>query len=166
MAWDRPVDAGHMPTLRQMIEADRRVLVLVWQRGPLGRARFGEIPWMHPQFDVVQETPYSFKSADELMAPESCRPNEGRPANPLFLLNHWVDTSPYFLPRNARKVNAFGPLLERARRCMRARGRLPNLVAVDFFEEGDVLEAAGKLNETGPDAVHRSFPRTGSAQPR
>jgi hypothetical protein len=166
MAWDRPVGGGNVPTLRQMIEADRRVLVLVWQRGPLGKARFDEYPWMHPQFEVVQETPYSFKSVDELMASESCRPNEGSPANPLFLLNHWVDTSPYFLPRNARKVNAFGPLLERARRCMRARRRLPNLVAVDFFEEGDVLGVARALNEAGPGAVERASPRPAPAQGR
>jgi hypothetical protein len=147
MAWDRPVGAGRVPTLREMVEADRRVLVLVWQRGPLGRMQFGEVPWLHRQFDVIQETPYTFKSARALAAPESCRPNEGGPGNPLFLLNHWVDTSPYFLPSNARRVNAFDALLRRARECTRIRGRRPNLLAVDFYAEGKVVEVARRLNQ-------------------
>ena len=147
MAWDHPVRQDNLPTLRQMIEADRRVLVLVWQRGPLRKMQFGELPWLHRQFDVVQETPYEFKTVRELEARESCRPNEGAPVSPLFLLNHWVDTSPYFLPRNARRVNAYEALLRRARQCMSVRKRLPNLVAVDFFEEGDVVRVAKTLNE-------------------
>ena len=147
LAWDRPVRPDSLPTLREMIEADRRVLVLVWQRGPLRRQKFGEVPWLHRQFDVVQETPYEFKTVRDLQALESCRPNEGAPTSPLFLLNHWVDTSPYFLPRNARRMNAYEPLLNRARQCMSVRKRLPNLVAVDFFEEGDVVRVAKTLNE-------------------
>jgi hypothetical protein len=147
MAWERPVRPGAVPTLREMIEADRRVLVLVWQRGPLGKLQFGEVPWLHRQFDVVQETPYEFKTIRELEARESCRPNEGTTTNPLLLLNHWVDTSPYFLPRNARRVNAYEALLRRARQCMGVRKRFPNLVAVDFFEEGDVVRVAKTLNE-------------------
>jgi|SRR5215208_7889033 len=130
----------------------------LWQRGPLGKAQFGDIPWLHRQFDVVQETPYEFKTVGDLEAPESCRPNEGAPGNPLFLLNHWVDTSPYFLPRNARRVNAYEALLRRARRCMSERKRFPNLVTVDFFDEGDVVRVAKTLMNEGR--------RAGSAQRR
>lgn len=130
----------------------------MWQRGPLGKAQFGDIPWLHRQFDVVQETPYEFKTVGDLEAPESCRPNEGAPGNPLFLLNHWVDTSPYFLPRNARRVNAYEALLRRARRCMSERKRFPNLVTVDFFDEGDVVRVAKTLMNEGR--------RAGSAQRR
>src|SRR5829696_303198 len=155
MAWDRPIRPDTVPTLREMIEVDRRVLVLVWQRGPLGKLQFGETPWLHRQFDLVQETPYELKAVHDLNAAESCRPNEGAPTNPLFLLIHWVDTSPYFLPRNARRVNAYAPLLRRARQCMSVRKRLPDLVAVDFFEEGDVVRVAKTLNEDPPVAARR-----------
>jgi hypothetical protein len=43
-------------------------------------------------------------------------------------------------------VNEPGTLLRRARTCQRIRGRLPNLVAVDFFEQGDVFGVAAALN--------------------
>lgn len=146
MVWTQPLGADRFPTLREMIEADKRVVVLVWQRGQLEGAGFGDYPWMHRQFGLVQETPYEFKTKDELLAPASCRPNAGRPDNPLFLLNHWVDTSPVFLPSNARAVNAYDPLIERARRCARTRDVVPNLIAVDFYQEGDLFRVARRLN--------------------
>ncbi len=106
----------------------------------------GDVPWMHAQFDIVQETPFSFESPAELSKPASCRPNRGAADNPLFLLNHWIDTSPAPLPSNAEQVNARGFLLKRARECERIRDRLPNLVAIDFYEEGDVTGAVEELN--------------------
>lgn len=80
------------------------------------------------------------------MADSSCRPNRGDDRNPIFLMNHWVDTSPVPQQRIARQVNRRGPLLRRARTCERARGRLPNLIAVDFYEQGDVLGVVEALN--------------------
>ena len=43
-------------------------------------------------------------------------------------------------------VNAYRPLLRRARECQRIRGLLPNLLAVDFYREGDVFGVADTLN--------------------
>jgi hypothetical protein len=148
MVWRKPLGADSFPTLREMIEADRRVIVLLWQRGPLEDAGFGDYPWMHRQFGLVRETAYEDnKTAKDLLAtPASCRPNEGREDNPLFLLNHWVESSPLFLPSNARKVNAYDALLKRSRACARVRDALPNIIAVDFYEEGDVFRVARTLN--------------------
>ena len=146
LVWRGPLGTDSFPTLREMIESDQRVIVLVWQRGPLEAASFADYPWMHRQFGLVQETPYEFKTRAEVLSRSSCRPNAGSRGNPLFLLNHWVDTSPVFLPSNARRVNAYGSLRKRARMCERIRNRLPNLVAVDFYEEGDLFEVARELN--------------------
>jgi hypothetical protein len=44
-------------------------------------------------------------------------------------------------------VNASAALLSRARLCKRIRNRLPNLVAVDFYEQGDVLGVVQALNQ-------------------
>jgi hypothetical protein len=104
------------------------------------------VPWLRAQFDLVQETPYRFRTPAEVEARASCRPNRGRARSPLFLLNHWVDTSPFPQVRNAARVNAFPVLLRRARRCERTRDRLPNLVAVDFYEQGDVVGVVRALN--------------------
>lgn len=58
-------------------------------------------------------------------------------------------TSPAPRPTNARRVNQRDFLLERIRRCTRLRGKQPNIIAVDFFREGDTLEVVDELNAEG-----------------
>jgi hypothetical protein len=99
----------------------------------------------------MQETPYTFDSAEALRDPKSCRPNRGTGHSPLFQFNHWVEKLPR-LPSTGERVNAYEFLIERARECRRRRGLLPNLVAVDFYDEGDVFEVARKLNRLPRDA--------------
>ena len=49
-------------------------------------------------------------------------------------------------PSDAAKVNAYGPLLARARECQQIRGHLPNLLAVNFYKQGDVFRVVDTLN--------------------
>ena len=111
----------------------------------------GAAPWYQVGYDrLLRETPYEFRRPAKLLdparLPASCEPNRGPESAPLFLLNHWVGTDPAPRPSNAARVNAFEPLLRRARECERIRGRLPNLVAVDFYAEGDLLRVVDALN--------------------
>jgi hypothetical protein len=128
------------PTLRDLIDRDERVIVLT-ENQP------GAVPWIHRQPAVMQETPYRFRSAAELAAEGSCAPNRGGTEGSLFLVNHWVDTSPAPRPGIAREVNARAFLDDRLTRCRRERGLLPTVVAVDFYREGDVFGAVAELNE-------------------
>ena len=129
------------PTLREMIERDRRLFVMA-EKDNGG----GEFAWYHDGFDLAQETPYTFKSPAELSdLSTSCVPNRGDGNNPLFQLNHWVEKIPRS-PDIGAKVNAFDFLKRRARECDRRRGLLSNLVAVDFYNEGDLLEVTRVLN--------------------
>ena len=64
-------------------------------------------------------------------------------------MNHWVTTDPLPRPSDAAKVNAREPLLRRARVCERVRGQLPNLIAVNFFGQGDLFEVVDELNGVG-----------------
>jgi len=125
------------PTLRELIERNERVLVLI-ENDP------GDEPWMHRQSDVMQETPYHFASASELAADDSCRPNRGGTTGSLLLVNHWVDTSPAPRRSIARQVNARGFLEPRLERCERERGMVANVVAVDFYRQGDVPASVGR----------------------
>lgn len=127
------------PTLQQMIERNQRVLVLI-ENEP------GDEPWMHRQDAVTQETPYHFATPAELAAPDSCQENRGGDAGSLLLVNHWVDTSPAPRRTIAREVNAHAFLEARLQRCRRERGLLPNLVAVDFYRDGDALGTVRDLN--------------------
>ncbi len=137
--WRGALGPRRFPTMREMIDKDERVVVMAEHRS-------GGVPWLRDQFDLVQETPYRFGTPAEVAAESSCRPNRGNARNPLFLLNNWVDTSPLPRPSNAVVVNSHAALLRRARTCQRVRDRLPNLVAVDFYEQGDVLGVVGELN--------------------
>ena len=122
-----------------MIRTQKRLLVLAEDKTT------GAPPWYAQGFDLVQETPYTFTSLKALDGPTSCRPNRGTADSPLFQLNHWVEhVNPS--PALARKVNNFDFLLRRARRCERARGLKPNLVNVDFYDEGSVLQVVNVLN--------------------
>jgi hypothetical protein len=96
----------------------------------------------------MQETPYRFRSAAELGGAASCAPDRGGTAGSLFLVNHWVDTTPAPRPRVAREVNGRAFIDRRLGRCRRDRGLLPTVVAVDFYRAGDVFAAVNALNGT------------------
>ncbi|MBB4660560.1 hypothetical protein [Conexibacter arvalis] len=128
------------PTLRELIAAGQRAIVM-YEHGPGDPA----VPWYHDAYALMQETPYRFTDRSQF----SCRPNRGPGDASLFLLNHWIDTSPAPRPSNAAIVNAREVLLARARRCERERGRLPNVVAVDFYATGDLLDVVDELNGVG-----------------
>jgi hypothetical protein len=135
----RGAAAPPWPKLREMVAADQRVLVMTENDDSRS------VPWIHPAFEVMQETPYAFHNPAQF----SCAPNRGGTSGSLYLLNHWIDTAPAPLPSNAEVVNAYDFLLARARRFQKERGHLPNLIAVDFYRTGDVLEVAKTLNSVG-----------------
>jgi hypothetical protein len=123
------------PTLREMIDARERVLVLAESGRP-------GVPWMHPAFEVMQETPYHFKQPSDL----SCAPNRGGSSGSLFLMNNWIDTTPAPKPSNAAVVNAYDALLARAKQCQASRRKRPTVIAVDFYRTGALFRVARALN--------------------
>jgi hypothetical protein len=139
---------GPFPTLRSMIDSNQRLVVLA-------ENDTGNIPWYHPAYEhALQETPFRFTTpgqlTDSAKLAASCSENRGTDSAPLFLLNHWVDTTPAPRPSLAEIVNSRSALLTRAQACMRIRRRLPNLVAVDFFRRGDLLGVVDALNRLTP----------------
>ncbi len=103
------------------------------------------VPWLHRGFELTQETPFAFHSADD----PSCEPNRGAPDAPLFLVNHWIeDIAPK--PEDAELLNARVVLLARLRECVSERGLTPNLVAVNFYRTGDLFAVIDEVNGGGP----------------
>jgi hypothetical protein len=128
------------PTMRELIQADNRVLILGESKD--GGARY---PWYQDGFELVQETPFTFNSPQELAKPSSCDPNRGDGNSPMFLINNWVEEIPRS-PEIAAEVNQIDVLTERAERCERLRGLLPNMLAVDYYDQGNVFGVANLLN--------------------
>jgi hypothetical protein len=90
---------------------------------------------------VMSDTPYRFDQVGEF----SCAVGRGAPDNSLLLVNHWLTVDPPN-PAVAAKVNAGDVLRERAAACREERGRLPNIIAVDFYASGDLFEVVDELN--------------------
>jgi len=128
-----PIDP--FPTLRSMILSGGRLLVFT-ESGKPG------VPWLHPAFASFQETPYTFHTPEQF----SCKPNRGGTKGALFQINHWIETTPAPRPSNAAIVNAYPFLLKRAEECERVRHHIPNVVAVDFVDIGNVVQVVQTLN--------------------
>ena len=117
---------------------------------PASRARAGErrprpqIPNAYAS-GLLQETQYKYSSVEELERPTSCRPKRGDRDAPLLLLNHWISPPS---EQAASQANAEDVLLPRAERCSEEREQPVNLVAVDFYETGDLFGVVGRLNGT------------------
>jgi hypothetical protein len=136
-----PPSGSGWPTLRTMIDEDRRLLILAENHA-------GAAPWYQLAYKrLLQETPFSFRRPSQLAdTAASCKDNRGPAGAPLFLVNNWVTTDPTPRPSNAEQVNAYATLLARVRACRRLRGHLPNLIAVDFYRRGELFQVANTLN--------------------
>ncbi|MGW8064281.1 hypothetical protein ACVV2G_18915 [Streptomyces ziwulingensis] len=126
---DRP-----WPRLGDMIDGGRRLVVFAEKAD-------GPAPWYRNFYRYGMETPFAFRSPDEM----SCLPNRGGTGKRLFLLNHFV-TAGGGRRLDAGVVNARQRVLERAHTCEQRRGRPVNFVAVDYATIGDALGAVDDLN--------------------
>ncbi len=123
------------PTLREMITANRRLVVFTDDVGA------APPPWYLDVWSFAWETPYSAETTTDF----TCAKNRGDMANSLFILNHFLGRP---LPDEALalEANPAAVLGARATACMTQSGRLPNFVTVDFYDVGDVLSVVDGLN--------------------
>ena len=128
------------PTLGEMIDAGTRVVVTAEAGGP-------PPAWFHHVWDEAWDTGYSWTSIDEM----TCDLNRGSTENDLYLINHWVSTT-LGTPSEAEAANSnsFEVLSARLQQCWSEAGQMPNFVAVDFYEDGDLFEAVAALNGLAP----------------
>ena len=122
-----------------MIGSGKRLLVLMENEG--GGVQY---PFLHQGFDLVQDTGYTYATVDDF----DCAPNRGRKDADLFLVNHWL-SSFTALVSNAQKANTEAVLGDRVRTCRDERGQIPNFVAVNWYNQGDLLRVVDQLNGIG-----------------
>jgi hypothetical protein len=125
-----------LPTLGELIDTGKRVVVFTEKDSD------GTVPWYLDGFSFVQDTPLGATTVKEL----SCKRERGDADSPLLMLNNWADVFPPRLRANrAFQTKKF--LLKRSHDCERKRGMPVNMIAVDFYEQGDVVEAVKALND-------------------
>lgn len=122
------------PTLGEVLAEGKQLLVVAEHEA-------GAAPWYQAAFELFQETALVTATPGTL----SCTPGRGAESAPLFLLNHWVSQRPPLISK-ALEVNRLDVIEERSRACADERGLLPNIVAVDFYDVGDLFEAVDSLN--------------------
>ena len=122
-----------------MVDSGKRLVVLMENR-----SGGDQWPWLMKGFRWVQDTPYLFRDPSEF----SCARNRGPADAPLFMVNHWISDKTATVS-NAAKVNARDVLLPRVERCQARRGMMPNYVAVDYYDQGDLLGVVDTLNGFG-----------------
>ena len=127
---------GSLPTLGELIDQDTRLIVSSEHHEP-------PPGWYHHAWDLIQDTPYSFESEEDM----DCALFRGTVDGPLFLMNHWVGT-PLPTESGAAVVNSIDVLGPRAAQCERERDRRINIIAVDFYNRGDLFEVVSQLNGT------------------
>jgi hypothetical protein len=131
-----PTAGQPWPTLGQMVDSNHRLVVLMQRHG--GGTAY---PWLLQGFDWVEDTPYTNPTAADL----SCTKNRGNAGTSLLLLNHWL-ASFTSLVSDARRVNARDVMLPVAESCKAQRGRLPSYLAVNWYDQGDLLGVVDDLN--------------------
>ncbi len=125
------------PTLRDLIEADTRLVVFTDDGG-------ASLPWHHYVWDYAWETPFSFQAPADF----TCDINRGSMSNELYILNHFL-TNFIGSPVLANMVNHNPLFIDRAQQCQTESGRLPNFVTVDFYDIGDLFDVVDALNGVG-----------------
>jgi len=123
------------PTLRELIDADERLIVFTDADG-------GAYDWYLPVWEFAWETHFSNREATDF----TCDINRGSMDNSLFILNHFLTQT---IPKQefAEQVNVNPFFIDRATECMTESGRLPNFVTVDFYSIGDLFPVVDALNE-------------------
>ncbi|NIJ68272.1 phosphatidylinositol-specific phospholipase C domain-containing protein [Xanthomonas sp. 60] len=146
---------GQWPTLREMIVADQRLLIFTQRAELSGQYGGGVTTFLHDQ-DVTSENYWSL--GDTIFTHDtSCRTRwdgialdaTDRPLGlpRLFVMNHFhgVPLSPH-----SGIDNRLDTVLERLdTACLPAAKRMPNYLAIDFIEWGDMLEFAETYNNGG-----------------
>ncbi|KAF9570414.1 hypothetical protein EC968_001813 [Mortierella alpina] len=143
-SYTQPVALGDWPTLGEMIATGKRLVSFVDSGVDVN------VPWLMSEYDYIFETPYSIVRD----TPYPCtidRPKDQR--RQLYVLNHFVSGSIFLNgqdidipePSLANVTNTID-LTNHINSCQAAFLQIPNFIAVDFYEQGNLLQATAAVN--------------------
>lgn len=134
----RKESGSEWPTLREMIEADQRILIFTYN-GPVCTADDVACPpGFHDWWQFAGETKFEFADADDFAdKTEACTITRGRLVAPFYALNLFTTIPSKQLATDLLNTRSF--LEEHIAACSQvSSGQEVNILFVDFWEEGDV----------------------------
>jgi hypothetical protein len=126
------------PTMQELIDADTRVLVFAHNDGMESCTKMTCPEGFMYTFDHFAQTDDATTSGCDVTSSNNVN------SYGYFLMNHW-ENDDYDLPSssNSQKLNTYDVLNQRFSSCA---GRTPNVVAVDFWDLGELLTFAKDNN--------------------
>ena len=142
------------PTMRQLIETKKNVIVLAENHGgtvaTLVQRRLRHAPPGH----TVRVRVGGEDGRAQLLRSRAGEAQRTAAAAEPLARHRWP--APKSL---ADEVNSTDVLLARAETCAQQRGQIPNIVAVDFYSEGDLRRVVNRLNRVDvPEPVLAATP--------
>ena len=126
------------PTLQELIEQNT-TLVVFWEQGG-----DDSHPWIHDFLTHSWTTNYAEQNTEDM----NCDVLRGDIEQEVYHMNNWL-RGPAGLsdPSRGDEANDVDFLIERAKECWQQHGKRPTFIAVDWWEDGDVVAAAKAINE-------------------
>ena len=125
------------PTLIELINDDTR-LVVFWEQGTA--ENYSQI---HDFVVHGWTTNYGEDSTEDM----TCEVHRGDGNQPVWHMNHWVSNGLGLSdPLRSEEVNDYELLLQRAKDCWQFHENRPTFIAVDWWEDGDVVAVVEQIN--------------------
>jgi hypothetical protein len=124
-----------LPTLGELVASGKRMVVFT-EKPPSGT-----VPWLNDAFAWTQDTPLGNRAPGDF----TCKRFRGTRTSPMLMLNNWIERFPP--SRSAQRAvltDAF--LTKRIATCEKERDMPVTGVAVDFYDEGDIVKVAAQQN--------------------
>ncbi|KAI8394152.1 PLC-like phosphodiesterase [Radiomyces spectabilis] len=141
-------DNYNWPTLQDMISSGKRVVNFL----DVG-ADQSSVPWLHSEFDYVFETPYNNKNESSFSCTIDRPKSPADPDSMMYVMNHFLygsltlGSSPIEIPqKGTANITNSDSLMKQAQSCSQTFGRPPTFLEVDFYNKGDTMAIAAKLN--------------------
>jgi hypothetical protein len=146
-------DGAEWPTLQNLLDDGKRLIMFKHNGVTCEQGVAGCVNKIKEFHDYAVETKYSFIGVDELDdINNSCPGDRGTGGGKdFYAINSFVATElfGYAVPSKAlsEEVNEKEYLLKRLQDCEGVTGFVPNIVNVDFWSTGDVLEVVNEVNQ-------------------
>jgi hypothetical protein len=136
------------PTMRQLINNDKRVIMFVYNANVSCRTKGNCPPGIHDWFLYASETIYTFPAVADLQTTKSACPYDrgSQGYRDFYALNMFV-TNPLPSKSSALVINQPAFLQKHVKACESVVKRNASVIFIDFWDEGDLVDVVQSQNQ-------------------